>query len=173
MHINKSLSGLLALTVLTSCTTIKKEMTADEKLHGEMHQFYLPDAEASRVVSVTNAGPAITTILIQTHRAAVNETGPKEAIARFGEVYSFAPGFIAVHRDEATQIRFWNLQPDDNHDFMLVDPQSNVLMSVLLPPVQETSYVFTFHKEGLFTFYCAMHQPGMGGQILVLPPRGK
>ena len=127
-------------------------------------------AEASRTVSVTKTGPAAMSILIQTHRAAVNETGPKEAIARFGEVYSFSPNFIALHRDEATRIRFWNLQPDDQHAFMLLDPKMNVIMNVLLPPVQETSFVFTFHKEGLFYFYCSKHQPSMNGQILVLPP---
>jgi plastocyanin len=42
-------------------------------------------------------------------------------------------------------------------------------MKVLLPPLQETAYVFTFHQEGLFSFYCTMHQPEMSGQILVLP----
>ena len=54
---------------------------------------------------------------------------------------------------------------------MLVDPTGNVLMRVVLPPLQETSYVFTFHREGLFTFYCTMHQPDMSGQILVLAPK--
>ena len=54
---------------------------------------------------------------------------------------------------------------------MLIDPHSRVLMKVLLPPLQETSYVFTFHEEGLFDFVCAMHRPEMNGQILVLPPR--
>ena len=72
-----------------------------------------------------------------------------------------------------SQVRFWNLQPDDQHRFMLVDPQFSVLMNLLLPPVQETSYVLTFHQEGLFNFYCAMHQPAMHGQILVLPPRSQ
>jgi plastocyanin len=157
---------------LTACTTARKEMAVDEKPVAEMErQFYLPNAEASRVVSVTNAGPVRASILVQTHRAAVKETGPKETVARFGEVYAFSPNFIAVHREEPTQIRFWNLQPDDQHVFMLVDPDMQVLMSVLLPPLEETSYVFTFHREGMFNFYCAMHQPGMLGQILVLPPR--
>ncbi len=156
---------------LTACTTatppaLQAGMGADEP-----ESFYLPNAKAARVVSVTNAGPAAATVLVQTHRAAVKETGPPETVARFGEVYAFSPTFFAVRRDEPTQIRFWNLQPDDNHAFMLVDPQSNVLMKVLLPPLQETAYVFTFHEEGLFNFYCAMHQPSMSGQILVLPPR--
>jgi len=32
-------------------------------------------------------------------------------------------------------------------------------MKVLLPPLWDTAYVFTVHKEGLFTFYCTMRQP--------------
>jgi plastocyanin len=78
---------------------------------------------------------------------------------------------VAVHRDEPTEISFWNLQPDDDHDFMLVAPDSNVLMKVLLPALRKTTYILAFHEEGLFTFYCTMHQPEMSGQILVLPSR--
>ena len=54
---------------------------------------------------------------------------------------------------------------------MLVDPASNVLMKVLLPALRKTTYVFAFHEEGLFTFYCTMHHPEMSGQILVLAPQ--
>jgi plastocyanin len=171
-RMNAASWSLLVATGLTACTAVKQDR-APAKMHGEEmeRQFYLPNAEASQVVSVTKAGQVRASILVQTRRAAVKETGPKETVARFGEVYAFSPNFFAVHREEPTQIRFWNLQPDDQHDFMLVDPEMHVLMSVLLPPLQETSYVFTFHKEGLFNFYCAMHPPGMAGQILVLPPR--
>jgi plastocyanin len=172
MNADYLILSLVTAVGLTACTTAKKEM-APGAMHGEEKEqrFYLPSAEASRVVSVTNTGTVRASILVQTHRAAVKETGPKETVAHFGEVYAFSPNFMAVHREEPTQIRFWNLQPDDQHTFMLVDPQMQVLMNVLLPPLEETSYVFTFHNEGLFTFYCAMHQPGMAGQILVLPPR--
>ena len=106
-----------------------------------------------------------------TQAVAIKETGPKETVARFGEVYAFSPPFLAVHQGEPTMISFRNLQPDVEHDFMLVDPAGNVLMRVVLPPLQETSYVFTFHRAGLFTFYCTMHQPDMSGQILVLAPK--
>jgi plastocyanin len=171
MNLKIAIPTLVATGILTSCTTTKHEPMPAKHDQEEMQSFYLPNVEASQVVSVTNAGPAAMSLLIQTHRAAVNETGPKEAIARFGEVYAFSPTFIAVHRDEPTQIRLWNLQPDDKHTFMLLDPQLHVLMNALLPPVQETAFVFTFHKEGLFYFLCAMHPPGMTGQILVLPPK--
>ncbi len=101
---------------------------------------------------------------------AIKENGAKETLARYGEVYAFAPATIIVHRDEPTEIEFWNLQADDDHDFMLMDSHWSVLMKVLLPALKKTSYVFTFHEEGLFNFLCAMHQPAMAGQILVIPP---
>ncbi len=132
---------------------------------------YLPNAEASKVVSVVSSASAVAVLVIQTQAVAVKETGPKQTVAHFGEVYAFSPSFIAVHRDEPTLIRFWNLQPDDAHDFTLLDPHRNVLMKIALPPGRETAFVFTFHQEGLFDFVCAMHRPAMNGQILVLPPR--
>jgi len=132
--------------------------------------YYLPDAAASRVVTVRAKGNAEAAITVLTQAVAVKETGPKETVAHFGEVYAFSPSFIAVHRGQPTEISFWNLQPDDDHNLMLVDPRWNVLMFVDLPPLTKTSYVFTFHEEGLFPFYCTMHQPEMSGQILVLPP---
>ena len=132
---------------------------------------YLPDAAAARVITVAKDGPAEAGVTVLTEAVAIKETGPKATVKRFGEVYAFSPSFIAVHRDEPTQITFWNLQGDDEHDFMLADPEAHVLMHVVLPPLKETAYVFTFHQEGLFNFYCTMHQPAMSGQILVLPPR--
>ena len=130
-----------------------------------------PVGEAAQAVTVTTDGLATASITVLTEAVAIKETGPKETVARFGEVYAFSPSLIAVHRDEPTLIRFWNLQPDDVHDFMLLDPRNNVLMKVTFPPLKETAYVFTFHEEGLFPFYCTMHRPAMNGQILVLPPR--
>ncbi len=164
-------STLPLVGALTGCMTSKPEMMGNVHQKLDMESFYLPNAEASRVVSVTTTGVGTANILVQTHRVAVRETGPKETVEKFGEVYAFSPNFFAVHRGEPTRIRFWNLQPDDNHDFMLIDPHSQVLMSVWLPPLKETSYVFTFHEEGLFNFVCAMHPSPMTGQILVLPPK--
>ena len=131
---------------------------------------YLPDPAASRVVSVGAEDSAEAAVTVLTQAVAVKETGPKQTVKRFGEVYAFAPAFLAVHRDEPTELSFWNLQRDDEHDFMLVDPDDHVLMKVALPALQKTSYVLAFHREGLFTFYCTMHQPEMSGQIIVLPP---
>ena len=164
---------LLALCVavaLTGCATSEPEVMGNLHREPDTRSFYLPNAESSRVVSVASNGPVSANILVQTHRAAVKETGPKETVEAFGEVYAFSPDFFAVHREEPTRIRFWNLQPDDNHAFMLIAPDSQVLMNVLLPPLKETAYIFTFHEEGLFNFVCSMHSTPMTGQILVLPP---
>jgi len=139
--------------------------TPSHAMHQGEHN-YLPNEAASKVITVTNGeGSAEAGITVLTQAVAIKETGPKETVARFGEVYAFTPSFIAVHRDEPTAISFWNLQPDDDHDFMLVDSNLNVLMMVKLPTLIKTSYVFAFHHEGIFNFYCTMHQPEMSGQI--------
>ncbi len=160
-----------AMAALAGCTTSKPEAMGNLHQELDLASFYLPSAEASRTVTVATNGTALANILIQTQRVAVKETGPKETVEKFGEVYAFSPNFFAVHREEPTKIRFWNLQPDDNHAFMLMSPRSQILMNSLLPPLQETAYFFTFHEEGLYTFVCSQHPNAMFGQILVLPPR--
>ena len=137
----------------------------------EKNNYYLPGKAQSQVVDVSTAGEAQAEIIVLTEAIAIKENGPKETIDKFGEVYAFAPSFIAVHKDEPTRLTFWNLQPDDGHDFMLADPDLNVLMHVKLNPLSKNSWVFKFRKEGLFPFYCSMHQPEMNGQILVLPAK--
>jgi plastocyanin len=163
---------VIAATALAGCKSPETEMG---NMHHEldMQSFYLPNAEASRIVSVATNGVAAANVLVQTHRAAVKETGPKETVEKFGEVYSFSPNFFAVRREEQTKIRFWNLQPDDNHGFMLLAPNSQVLINVWLPPLKETAYFFTFHEEGLYNFVCTLHPTVMMGQILVLPPKAQ
>ncbi len=146
-------------------------MTMPTGAQRQTETSYLPAAAASHVVTVTKNSSAAAGVTVLTQAVAIKEIGPKETVVHFGEVYAFSPSFIAVYRDEPTLISFWNLQADDEHDFMLVDPYSNVVLKVLLPPLQETSYVFTFHQEGLFSFYCTLHQPEMSGQILVLPAK--
>jgi plastocyanin len=132
---------------------------------------YLPTGGAAKSVTVTKAGAAAAGVVVLTQALAIKETGPKETVARFGETYAFSPAVFAVRRDEPTLVTFRNLQPDDVHDFMLTDASDAVLMKVELPPLTDTAYVFTFHREGVFPFYCTMHQPAMSGQILVLAPK--
>jgi len=131
---------------------------------------YLPENASAATITVENSDAAAAEVVILTQAVAIRETGPQQTVKRFGEVYAFSPATIIVHRDEPTRLRFWNLQPDDKHDVMLVDPEWNVLMKVTLPPLRETAHVLTFHREGLFRLYCTMHQPAMSGQVLVVPP---
>jgi plastocyanin len=140
-------------------------------------RYFMPDAAASKIVTIATSGSAAASIVVLTEAVAVKETGPKATLEHFGEIYAFSPNFIAVHRDEPTRLTLWNLQPDDDHDFMLEDPTiknspgGHALMHLRLAPLSKTSYIYTFHREGLFGFRCAVHQPEMNGQILVLPPR--
>jgi plastocyanin len=158
---------LAAATILSASATA----LAAEKKGTAPGSYFMPGAAASKIVGVSATGAAAADIVVLTEAVAVNETGPKATIAHFGEVYAFSPQFIAVHRGEPTRITLWNLQPDDEHDFMLEDRPGHVLMHLRLPPLSKTSYVYTFHREGLLLFRCAVHQPEMNGQILVLPPR--
>ena len=121
-------------------------------------------------VSVTSGGAAGAAVVVMTQAIAIKETGPKETVAAFGEVYAFSPETIVVRRDQPTLITFWNLQGDDEHDFMLLSPRNAVLTQFKLPPLKKTSLVFTFRREGLYPFVCTMHRPEMSGQILVVPP---
>lgn len=120
-------------------------------------------------VAIARGGNAKARVIVQTIGTAIKETGPAPTIKQFGEVYAFDPAVFAVRRDEPTQITFWNLQPDDEHDFMLTDPSNRVLLQTKLPPLSKTTFVMTFHDEGIFPFYCTLHQPAMSGQIIVTP----
>jgi plastocyanin len=131
--------------------------------------FFLPTGDKAKIVTITANGDAAAGVVVMTEGIAEKETGPKDTVDKFGELYAFSPEFIAVHRDEPTKIEFWNLQSDDEHDFALLDGDLNVLMYEKLPMLKKTSWIFTFHREGLFSFKCLVHQPEMGGQILVLP----
>ena len=93
----------------------------------------------SKIVTVASGGQAATRVIVETQGVAIKENGPRETVARYGEVYAFAPATIVVHRDEPTQIEFWNLQADDDHDFILMDDHWSVLMKVLLPALKKTS----------------------------------
>lgn len=168
MKLKCSLASLSAILALLTAATVASAAAPVEREKGN---FYLPGQKQAETLEVSEKGTADAEITVLTEAVAIKETGPKETVAKFGEVYEFSPEFIAVRRDQPTRITFWNLQPDDEHDFMLADPDFNVVMHVKLKPLSKTSWVFTFHRKGIFTFYCAVHQPEMNGQILVLPKR--
>ncbi len=155
--------GAAALTMTSIVAIASAAQIVDDK------HYYLPDAAASKIVSVAKSGKAEAQVIVLTEAVATKETGPKDTVAHFGEVYAFSPTLIAIQREVPTLLAFWNLQSDDDHDLMLADPNSKVLMHLKLPPLSKTSYIFTFHRDGIFNFYCAMHQPEMNGQIVVMP----
>jgi len=169
-------TAILLVAILLAAVSPARAADAMSGAEGAA-RYFMPDAAASKIVTIVGNGTAAASIVVLTEAVAVKETGPKATIEHFGEVYAFSPNFIAVHRDEPTRITLWNLQPDDDHDFMLEDPTikdrsgGDALMHLRLAPLSKTTYVYTFHREGLFVFRCAVHQPEMNGQILVLPPR--
>jgi plastocyanin len=170
--LSKNVARFSLLLLLGSLMSISAgNAFAASPAESEKNNYYLPGKDQSQVVSVSTAGEAQAEVIVLTEAIAIKETGPKQTIAKFGEVYAFAPSFIAVHKDEPIRLTFWNLQPDDDHDFMLADPDLNVMMHVKLKPLSKNSWIFNFHKQGLFLFYCSVHQPEMNGQILVLPAR--
>jgi plastocyanin len=160
----------LAAFAITFGSAARFDALADDHSHSGGSAFFLPKGADAKLVTVTPTGEAEAGYTILTQAVAVKETGPKVTIDKFGEVYAFNPSFIAVHRDQPTEIDFWNLQPDDEHDFALLGPDLKVLMYEKLPPLSKTTYIFTFHHEGAFDFKCLRHQPEMSGQFLVLPP---
>jgi plastocyanin len=160
----------MTATIAIFCATTWMVAIASAAHVVDDKHYYLPDAEASKIVSVAENGNAQAEVIVLTEAIAIKETGPKETVAKFGEVYAFSPTLIAVQRDVPTMLTFWNLQADDEHDFMLADPNLKVLMHAKLMPLTKTSYTFTFHRDGIFIFYCAVHQPEMNGQIIVMPP---
>jgi plastocyanin len=170
LHARRRAPAALAIMLAAGCVVIAADAPARAAMAKQRGGFFMPNAEATKLVTVTVGGEAEAGLTVMTQAVAVKETGPRITVARFGETYAFSPAFIAVHRDEPTQIEFWNLQPDDEHDFALLGPDFKVLMYEKLAPLSKTAWVFTFHREGLFNFKCLVHQPEMSGQILVLPP---
>ncbi len=119
-------------------------------------------------VSVAQSGRAAARVVVMCEAIATKESGPPETLKAFGEAYAFDPATFTVRRDEPTEVVFWNLQGDDEHDFMLLDSSNHVVTQFKLPPLSKTARLFTFHRPGLYRFYCTMHQPEMAGQITVL-----
>src|SRR5229473_1158168 len=66
--------------------------------------FFLPSGDATKIVTVTAGGEAEAGVTVVTEAVAIKETGLAATVAKFGEVYAFSPDFIALHRDEPTQI---------------------------------------------------------------------
>ena len=65
--------------------------------------FFLPTGDKAKIVTITATGEATAGITVMTEAIAEKETGPKDTVEKFGELYAFSPEFIAVHRDEPTK----------------------------------------------------------------------
>lgn len=150
--------------VLGLAATIVAMLGARQTLAGEN---YLPSGAATKVVSVSPQSAAKAHIVVLTVPLPSANPDAKE-IAAFGELFAYSPRTIFVRRDQPTLFSFWNLQPNEEHDFMLVAPDGRVLAHMELPQLKKTDITLEFHQAGLFTFYCTMHQPYMTGQIFVL-----
>ena len=62
--------------------------------HPERTPDYLPTGEAERFLTVEKGGKPEQNLVVLTESVAVKETGPKQTVARFGEVYAFSPSFL-------------------------------------------------------------------------------
>jgi hypothetical protein len=144
------LASVCAIALCVSAAASAQTAMAPSAKMSKPGRYYLPGVQASKIVTVTREGSASAEVTLMTQAVTVKETGPKTTIDHFGEVYAYSP--------------------DDDHDFALLGPDSQILMFVDVPPLKKTSYIFTFHRDGLFDFKCLQHQPEMSGQIMVLPP---
>ncbi len=135
--------------------------------HPERTPDYLPDADAQKYLTVEQGGRPEQNLVVLTEAVAVKETGPRQTVAKFGEVYAFSPSFLAVPLEKPVEISFWNLQPDDDHDVLFIAPDQTVLMHWNLPALSKTPFTYTFHKPGIYSVICALHRPEMTAQILV------
>ncbi|MCF3948876.1 cupredoxin domain-containing protein [Acidiphilium sp. AL] len=93
----------------------------------------------------------------------------KKAVAKFGEVYGFAPNTLVVRQDDHVVIDIRNLESggDDGHTFTLKAYGINKS----LPPLSSVKISFTADKVGIFQFSCEFHKPWMSGELVVLPAK--
>ncbi len=130
---------------------------------------YLPDANAQRFLTVEKGGKPEQSLVMLTERVAVKETGPRQTVKTFGEVYAFSPAFLAVPRNKPVELLV--LEPPARRRARRALPRADqtALMHWNLPPLSKTPFTYTFHEPGLYTLVCTMHRPEMTAQILVLP----
>lgn len=95
--------------------------------------------------------------------------GQRGEVAKFGEVYGFAPSTITVDQGDHVVLHIRNLEGggDDGHTFTL--PAYGINKS--LPPLSTETVSFTADKAGVFPFHCEFHQPWMSGELVVRPSK--
>ncbi|MHB8813525.1 MAG: cupredoxin domain-containing protein [Steroidobacteraceae bacterium] len=93
----------------------------------------------------------------------------KRAVAKFGEVYGFAPDTIVVHQGDRVVLHIRNLESGGDDGHTLTIPGYGINESV--PPLSTETVTFTANKAGVFPFHCEFHKPWMSGELIVLPAR--
>lgn len=93
----------------------------------------------------------------------------KKTVAKFGEVYDFAPSTLVVRQGDHVVINVRNLEAggDDGHTFTL--PAYSINQTIA--PLASVKISFTATKAGIFQYYCEFHKPWMSGELVVLPPK--
>src|SRR5258708_13294986 len=99
--------GRVPVTALATLSALSVVASAAAAPPMDKH-FYLPDAAASKIVSVAKEGKPEAEVIVLTEAVAIKETGPKETVAKFGEVYPFSPTFLAAPPQVPTILTFSN-----------------------------------------------------------------
>jgi nitrous-oxide reductase len=128
-------------------------------------------ALAAGLLGATAAFAATTrNIYIQTVTwASKDNPAQHRVVAKFGEVYGFAPSTITVDQGDHVVLHIRNLEGggDDGHTFTL--PAYGINKS--LPPLSTETVSFTADKAGVFPFHCEFHKPWMSGELVVRPSK--
>ncbi len=132
-------------------------------------------AAASVLLASLASAPAFAaneTIHIQTV-VWVSKENPaqKRAVAKFGEIYAFAPSTIVVTQGDHVTLDIRNLEAGGDDGHTLTIPGYGI--NVSLPPLSTKTITFTASKAGVFPFFCEFHKPWMSGKLVVLPARAR
>lgn len=93
----------------------------------------------------------------------------KKAVAKFGEVYGFAPDTIVVNQGDHVVLHIRNLEAGGDDAHTLTIPGYHI--NVSLPPLSSETVTFTAAKAGVFPFFCEFHKPWMSGRLVILAAR--
>lgn len=137
-----------------------------------MHKHLSIIAGAALAVGLLTAAPAYSAVTRTFYMQTVvwvskDNPAQRREVAKFGEVYGFAPTTIVVHQGDHVVLHIRNLEGggDDGHTFTL--PGYGINKS--LPPLSTETVAFTADKVGVFPFHCEFHKPWMSGEMVVLP----
>jgi plastocyanin len=79
---------------------------------------------------------------------------------------TFSPDILEVNTGDNVIIHFYNLDASDSHTFTVAAPYN---IDKIIAPGQNATFKFKAADEGIFRFYCRLHQPTMTGELIILP----